>query len=143
MSSRAVRQWFRTEILTRVSDVEYKDTVNVVPSAKNLPDLWCTLEFSFASEERLSLGTRALFREYGTVQIIFLGLSGKGDDGVVSAAEEARAAFTGVSEELTVGAETGMLRIDAPEPPATDSTESGNWFLASVSCAYTFDVVRG
>ena len=144
MSSAVIRTWFRTEIASRAPSIPYLDTVNKIPSTQNLPDLWTTLEFQFASEERLSLGTQALFREYGLVQVIVLGLSGKGDTDVITAAETLRVAFQSVSATIDLGGgNTGVLRIDAPEPPTTDSTESGNWFLASVSCPYTFDVVRG
>lgn len=143
MSSVVIRDWFRAEVLTRLPTIPYKETVNVAPSPKNLPDLWMTLEFQPSSEERLTLGTRAMFREYGVVQLIFLGLSGRGDSVVLAAAESGRTVFQQVSVSLTVGSETGVLRIDAPSPPTTDLTESGNWFLASVSCPYTFDVVRG
>lgn len=143
MSSRAVRQWFRAQIVARAPTLPYHDTVNKTPAQANLPDLWSTIEFSNAAEQRLTLGASAIFREYGQVTLIVLGLSGRGDDAVVQAAEALRAAFDGVSVQVAVGAEFGTLRIDAPDPPNTDATESGNWFLASVSCPYTFDVTRG
>jgi hypothetical protein len=109
---------------------------------QNLPDLWATLEFSNASEQRLTLGGQAIFREYGMVNVIVLGLSGRGDSAPMQAAELFRTALSGISLQIPVGIQFGDLRIDAAEPPNTDSTESGNWFLASVSCSYTFDVVR-
>lgn len=142
MSSRAVRQWFRAFLPATVPTVPYVETVNNAPNPKSLPDLWATLEFPNASEQRLTIGTTALFREYGMVNVIVLGLSGRGDDGVMEAAEAYRAALQNVSEQVAVGIQFGTLRIDAAEPPNTDATESGNWFLASVSCSYTFDVVR-
>lgn len=143
MSSRAVRQWFRAQIPLRVPTVPYRETINSMPDPRNLPDLWVTVEFANASEQRLTLGDRAIFREFGLVNIVVLGKSGKGDDPALQAAELFRTAFTNVKEVLAVGAGTGDLKIDSPEPPNTDSTESGNWFLASVSCSYTLDVVRG
>lgn len=142
MSSRAIRAWFRTFLPATVPGIPYIETVNIAPNPKNLPDVWATLEFSNASEQRLTLGTTAIFREYGMVNVVVLGLSGRGDDGVIEAAEAYRAALQNVSEQVAVGSEFGTLRIDAAEPPNTDATESGNWFLASVSCSYTFDVVR-
>lgn len=143
MSSRVVRQWFRAQVPLRVPSVPYRETINSSPDPRNLPDLWVTLEFANASEQRLTLGTRAIFREFGVVNIVVLGKSGKGDDTVLQAAELFRAAFSTVAETLAVGAGTGDFKIDTPEPPNTDQTESGNWFLASVSCSYTLDVVRG
>lgn len=143
MSSRPVRQWFRTTLAAVPGGVPFKETVNSMPNPKGLPDLWATVEFQNSSEQRMTLGGRALFREYGTVNIVILGLSGKGDEDVLDAAELYRSAFSNISVEIPAGAEVGTLRIDAPEPPNTDATESGNWFLASVSCPYTFDVVRG
>lgn len=126
-----------------VPGIPYLETVNQTPNQKNLPDLWATLEFSNVSEQRLTLGPNAIFREIGQVNIAVLGLSGRGDSTVVSAAELYRAAFSSISERVVIGSGFGDMRIDAAEPPTTDPTESGNWFLGSVSCAYTFDVVRG
>ena len=143
MSSRPVRQWFRSTLAAVPGGVPFKETVNSTPNPKNLPDLWVTVEFQNSSEQRMTLGSRALFREYGTVNIVILGLSGRGDEDVLAEAERYRSAFSNISTQLTAGVEEGTLRIDAPEPPNTDATESGNWFLASVSCPYTFDVVRG
>ncbi len=142
MSSRAVRQWFRAFLPATVPTIPYVETVNTAPNPKNLPDVWSTLEFPNASEQRLTIGVQALFREYGMVNVIVLGLSGRGDDAAIEAAEEIRAALQGIAVQVPVGAQFGTLRIDAAEPPNTDATESGNWFLASVSCSYTFDVVR-
>lgn len=144
MSSSAIRNWFRTQVIARVPSVPFIETVNVVPPNKNLPNLWSTLEFSSSTETRVSIGSRACFRETGEVVIIVLGLSGRGDTAVISAAELFRSAFFNVRESLALGGgEFGSLVLDAAEPPNTDSTENGNWFLASISCAYTFDTVRG
>lgn len=142
MSSRVVRSWFRAFLPATVPAIPYVETVNSAPNPKNLPDVWSTVEFSNASEQRLTIGTTAIFREYGMVNVIVLGLSGRGDDDVMEAAETYRAALQNITEQIAVDAAFGTLRIDAAEPPNTDATESGNWFLASVSCAYTFDVVR-
>lgn len=143
MSSRAVRVWFRSFVPAAVPTVPYVETINQTPDPRNLPALWATLEFSNASEQRLTLGSQAIFREYGDVNVVVLGESGKSDDAVLQAAELFRAALTGIAVSLSVGAGFGDFKIDAPEPPNTDATESGNWFLASVSCSYTLDVVRG
>jgi hypothetical protein len=122
--------------------IPYIDTVNSTPSPKNLPDLWVTLEFNVPSEERLSIGPNALFREFGVVNVVVLGLSGRGDDAVVQAAEVFKAGFQFRNATLSVGAESGVLRIDTVDPPSTELSESGNWFLCSVTCAYTLDVVH-
>jgi len=142
MSSRAVRQWFRTFVPAAVPSVPYLETINSMPNPQNMPDLWTTLEFANASEERLTIGANPIFREYGMVNIIVLGLSGRGDGDPMDAAELYRAALQGIAVQIPVGAQFGDLRIDAAEPPNTDATESGNWFLASVSCSYTLDVAR-
>lgn len=143
MSSRAVRQWFRGFAPAAVPSIPYFDTVNSMPDPKNLPDVWFTLEFANASEQRLTLGSQAIFREFGIVNIVVLGLSGKGDAAPMAAADLFYAAFLNIRQQIPVAATIGDLRIDAAEPPNTDATESGNWFLASVSCSYTCDVVRG
>jgi hypothetical protein len=142
MSSRAVRVWFRSFVPAAVPSVPYVETTNQAPNPKNLPDLWFTMEFAPPSEQRLTLGSQPIFREFGNVSVVVLGLSGRGDDAVVQAAELFREALMGIALEIPVGATVGYLYIDAPEPPSTEATESGNWFLASVSCSYTLDVVR-
>lgn len=142
MSSLAIRNWFRTELVSRVPTVPYKDTVNKDPNPKNLPDVWMTLEFATSSERRISLGNPACWREFGEVQIIVLGKSGLGDTAVLTAAEAVRAAFQNVREQISLpGGGNGSLVFDA-DTPNTDATENGNWFLASVSCSYTLDTVR-
>ena len=126
-----------------VPSVPYVETTNTMPDPTNLPDVWATLEFSNASEQRLTIGAQPIFREYGLVNVIVLGLSGRGDEAPMQAAELYRAALQNISAQVPLGpGQTGSLRIDSAEPPNTDATESGNWFLASVSCSYTFDVVR-
>ena len=123
-----------------VSGVPYHDTINTMPEPKVLTALvsWCTLEFMAPTEQRLTLGAPGLFRESGQVHVLVLTKSGKGDEAAVEASEAFRALFTGIN--LDTGG--GRLTIDAPEPPSTEPTESGNWFLASVICSYTYDVVR-
>jgi|SRR6185369_710543 len=145
MSSKAVRDWFRAELQARVDDVPYYDTVNTIEKQKGLPELWLTIEFHDATENRTSLGTRACFREFGNVVIIAVGKSGVGDGPVVDLAERVRNAFFGihVSVPYGTGSDVGFLMLDAADPPNTESTENGNWFLGSVSCSYTFDTVRG
>jgi hypothetical protein len=146
VSSKAARNWFRSYLVAQVPSVPYVDTVNRAPDPSSLPDVWFTLEFSNASEQRLTLGVPALFREFGVVDVVVLGLSGRGDDIPVDTAELFRSALQDIRLQIPVTDSVGGngdLRIDAAEPPNTDATESGNWFLASVSCAYTLDVVRG
>ncbi len=142
MSSRAVRQWFRAQMPLVAPDVPFIDTVNTMPNPKNLPDLWATLEFNVPSEERLTIGSNPLSREYGVVNVVVLGLSGRGDDAVVQAAEVFKNGFAFKNEMLPVGATFGALRIDNVDPPSTELSETGNWFLCSVSCAYMLDVVH-
>jgi hypothetical protein len=130
-----------------MATVPYLDTVNSIPNNKNLPDLWCTLEFSNATEDRISLGSPACYRELGEVTIVFVGRSGRQDDAVIDAAEIARKEFFHVNKRVqlvgTDPPEYGDLTLDAAGPPNTDATENGNWFLGSVSCPYVFDTVRG
>lgn len=142
MSSPVVREWFRTFLQAEVPSVPYIETTNVAPNPKNLPDTWMTLEFTSPSEQRLTIGANPVFREYGVVNVIVLGLSGRGDSAVLAAAELYRGVLQTLALQLPVGSGFGELRIDSAEPPSTDATESGNWFLASVSCSYTFDTVR-
>lgn len=146
MSSVAVRDWFRARVVTPgITGCPYHDTVNKVPDKRILSDLpiWCTLEFQNPVESRLTIGPSATFLENGQVNVIVLGKSGKGDRPVLEKAELFRQLFQMVHVQIpNVPSGIGYLHIDAPEPPSTDATESGDWFLASVSCAYTFEVTR-
>lgn len=144
MSSKVVRTWFREQIPLRVPSIPFFETINKEPPTQNLPSLWFTVEFTNPQEQRISLGERACWRETGQVGFVVLGRSGKGDDAVLDAAELIREAFRNSRPVLTVApGEPGYLVIDGVEPPDTDVSESGNWFLASLSCPYTFDFVRG
>lgn len=146
MASVAVRNWFRSKVTSPgISGCPYHDTVNRVPDKRTLSDLpiWCTLEFQNPIESRLTLGPQATFVENGQVNVIVLGKSGKGDAPVLAKAELFRQMFQSIHEQVMDGPVVlGYMHIDAPEPPSTDATESGDWFLASVSCAYTFEVTR-
>lgn len=145
VASKAVRDWFRSQVSSPgVSGCPFHDTVNRVPDKRTLSDLpvWCTLEFQNPIESRVTLGPEATFVENGQVNVIILGKSGKGDGPVLEKAELFRQMFQVVHVQVPNGPGVGYLHIDAPEPPSTDATESGDWFLASVSCAYTFEVTR-
>jgi hypothetical protein len=139
--SPTVRKWFRDELGVRLPEYSYFDTINSTPDRKELPPLWLTLEFSGASDQRISLGSPSCWREYGEVQIVVLGKSGKSDEDVLIAAEAVRMAFFDVAESVPLTVGTGHLKFSA-DVPNTDTTENGNWFFASVSCAYTFDTVK-
>ncbi len=146
MSSSVVRAWFRSRVddTPGVVGCPFFDTLNKIPSKKDLSDVdvWCTLEFAGATEERITLGEPATFLENGQVNILVLGKSGRGDAVVLEYAEKLRDLFVRVHTGIPNGSGTGYVHIDAADPPNTDATESGDWFLASVSCAYTFEFTR-
>jgi len=144
MAHPAVRNWFRSQLVTRVPSIPYIDTINKAPNPENLPDIWVTMEFANSSEQRVSLGSPACWREFGEATFIVLGKSGKTDVPVLTAALTIRTAFLEVREMIAVAGVVngqGKLVFDA-DTPNTDSTENGNWFLASVACSYTLDTYR-
>lgn len=146
MSTSALRDWFRNELQALVPEAPYKETLNVFPDLRT-PEkatLWLTLEFENAVSVRSSLGrVQALFRETGQVNIIVLGLSGKGDGPVVQVAEQVRNHFRELRGSLVIpGTHAAYYELGELSPPDTAPTEDGNWFMCAVSCPYKLDLYR-
>ncbi len=145
MSSPAVRKWFEEQIKFIVAEAPFMDTIGTLTTKKSLPDLWSTLEFGIPGSQRLTVGSPAIYREYGTVGMLLMVRSGAGASEVTRYLQkmhdlmlEKRAVLTEEGAALQ-----GTLRIDNVSPPTTEPYEDGNWLIGSVACVYTYDSVRG
>ena len=142
-----VYKWFVATV-PALTPVEFQETQGILLAQKGLPDLWSTIEWDNGSRQRLTVGLRAIWREYGTATAIFLGKSGRGPTAVLEAAQ----AFADAMEVHDVvkgiklvepGDTTGKLRIENIGTPTPEPYEDDNWLVCSVSCVYTYDSVRG
>lgn len=146
MTNPVLRGWFREQVDGLIPEAPYKETLNAIPALKTDPKttLWTTIEFENAVSTRQSLGTKqVLFREVGQVNIVVLGLSGKGDSIVTGVATRIADHFREYRGQLTItGTIAAYYEIGEPSPPDTAPTEDGNWFMCVVSCPYKLDVYR-
>lgn len=124
-------------------DVPFQQSVSTGINKKNLPDVWATVEFAESSNQRLSIGNPALWREYGQFVVLFLGRSGYGERGLLAVAQAFERLALDYKCELTDESNVkGNFRIENASPPNTEPFENGNWLACSVSCVYTYDRVR-
>ena len=139
-----VDEWFKQKAV-EYTDVPYQDTQSAYHNRKDLPEVWCTLEYDPGSTQRLSVGVPALYREYGTATIVFLGKSGKGIAALLRLAQSAADALRdAVNERIEEdGGIVGTLRLENVGPPSPEPYEDGAWVVCSVACVYTYDSVRG
>ncbi len=137
MSADTVRDAFRAQLSTLlVADgFEFVESVNLAETTKNLPEYWYTLDFLPASDNRISLGVPALFRETGRCTVAIFTPHQTQDAVAVDAAEKVRAAMSNWFDA------TGMLRVDSAQPPADmDGGDfRGAFYGIAVDLSYTFD----
>lgn len=139
--------WF-VQNIPALTPVEFQETQGKLLSQKSLPELWCTVEWENGSRQRLTVGKRAIWREYGTATAVFVGKAGYGPAAVLAAAQQFADAVD--VHEVIAGIElteandiTGTMRIENVGTPNPEPYEDGNWLVCSVSCVYTYDSVRG
>lgn len=141
-----VYDWFRAQVDSGFEGVPFYATHGEMLQQKGLPNLWMTMETSNPSLDRLCVGNPALYRESGTVDIMFLVKSGRGPREALVAAQHfsdyMRNTFK-VVELVEDNGIVGNLQIPIVGAPDPDPFENGNWLLSSVSCTYTYDSVRG
>jgi hypothetical protein len=113
------------------------ETINRDPNPNGLPTVWATVLFAMTTEERVSLGSPACWREVGEILVICICRSGEGDAPAVDAAEQVRAGFRDWSDA------TGALQIIDTAPPVdTEFGDSrGRWYAVEVPLGYRYDRV--
>ena len=84
MASRYVRQQVKTWLADSSMTVPFYDTINLEQNPSD--DIWCTVEFGFASRERMTY-CEGLIEEDGDFEVIYFGRAGVGDDDILRAAE--------------------------------------------------------
>jgi len=141
-----VYDWFRGRMAAGITDVPFYETQGIMLQQKELPEMWATMEVSNPGMLRLCVGEPALWREFGSLTVVFLGKSGRGVRDLLVQAQ----AFADTMREnyyqidlVEDSGTTGTLRVETIGSPEPDPYEDGNWMLCSVTCSYTYDSVRG
>ena len=145
MSSLVVKQWSERLVKAMVPSAPYQPTIGVLLEQKNLPEIWSTLEHADASNQRLTVGTSALWREFGNFTVILAGKAGFGPEPLEKLGQAFSDHAMPWQERLRdpISGRWGTLRIDNVSPPNSEPYEDGNWLMCSVVCVYTYDSVRG
>jgi hypothetical protein len=136
VSADAVRDAFRAAVAPLLAPTfTYVESVNLAESTKDLPPNWYTLDFLPATDNRISLGLPALFREQGRVVVLIFTPHQTQDASAVDAAETVRAAMANWFDP------TGMIRVEAAQPP-TDLDGGdfrGAFYGITVDLLYAYD----
>jgi len=132
MSSKYVRDEFRSSWSIKVPSIPFHETVNDDPDHSNMPDLWATAEFVAFNETPVGLGNPSCRRESGTIIVVLSSKSGEGDSNLNDAAETVRTAYR--HWEVT------NLRVTQIDPPLGDDGFSvGMWYIMSIDISYDYD----
>jgi hypothetical protein len=137
VSAAAVRAAFRDQVsgLLVPFGYEFVESINRAETTKTLPDYWYTLDFLPASDNRISLGVPALFRETGRVAVAIFNPQQTQDTAGIDAAEIVRAAMANWFDA------TGAIRVLTAQPP-TDLDGGdfrGSYYGVTVDLLYQFD----
>ena len=133
MSSLAVREAFETRWPVAMPTLSLDDTINLEPDRDALPAQWATVDYFGTSDNQVSLGDPACWREEGTILVTVFVASGTGSVNVVNLADQVRNQFRNW-DDPSIG-----LEIFRAEPPEGDAASDGRWFAMSVSLVYTYD----
>lgn len=132
MSSKYVRDSFRTSWATSVPTIPFHETINDDIDHDTAEDLWATFTFIAFNEERVSMSTPACYEESGTITVSLIAKSGTGDAALLTAAELVRDAY----RYWTVA----NLRIVQADPPLSDQGYSdGIWYFLDVDLSYVYN----
>lgn len=133
MSSKVVRDAFEAAWLVELPAIPLHDTINEEPDRETLPDNWATVDYIPSSDQRVSLGEQACWRETGTILVVVYALPGLGDTAAITMADQVRAAFRDWQDS------TIDMEIDQADPPEGGAASDGRWFAAAVSLTYQYD----
>ena len=137
MSAATVREAFRAKLSTLLvpDGFEFVESINRAESTKTLPPNWYTLDFLPSSDNRISLGVPALFRESGRCMVAIFTPHQTLDQSAVDAAELVRAEMANWHDP------TGAVRVVTAQPP-TDLDGGdfrGSYYGITVDLIYQFD----
>lgn len=132
MSSKYVRDEFRSSWVTEVPTIPLYETLNDDPDHSTMPDLWASVEFQAFNEERISFGSPSCWEERGTITISIAVKAGTGDASLLTACETVRDAYRSW--------EVDNLEIVQVDPPISDSGYSeGLWYYMDVDISYVYE----
>lgn len=144
MANPAVARFAKLLITQVVPEAPFQPTIAVLYQQKNLPEVWSTLEFSDAANQRLTIGHRAIWREFGSFSIVLVGKAGFGTEALLTLGQRVTDVLQDKQERLVEYNDiSGMMRLDSVGVPNTEDYEDGNWLITTIACVYTYDSVRG
>jgi hypothetical protein len=94
-----------------------------------------TVEYPVANEDRITVGTPALFRESGGIRFVIHILNLSGLQQALGWADEIRDLFR---DRLF----DGVMTFAAAPPPFSQSNRSGTFYLVPFVVAYHYDITR-
>ncbi len=133
MSNDAVREAFRQALTSTFPGVPYVESITTRVDNAGLPDLWQSLQFIAASDDAVTIGKPAWWRELGIARVWVVGKAGTGDAAAVQQADMVNNAlrrFTALNEGL---------KVMSTSPPQNAAESDGRWFLVSVDLRYQYD----
>ena len=144
MTSSVVKAYAEQIVRTVVPNAPFQDTIGVLWKVKDLPEVWSTIEYSDAINQRLTVGPKAIWREQGSFTVVLVGKSGFGVDALQRMGESVTDLLQDKQQRLIEDRGiSGMFRFDSVGLPNPDQFEDGNWILCEIVCVYTYDSVRG
>lgn len=144
MTSTVVKAYAEGIVRTVLPNAPFQDTIGVLWTQKDLPEVWSTIEYSDSGNQRLTIGRPALWREFGSFTVTIVGKSGFGVDALQRMGESVSDLLQDQTERLIeANGISGMFRFDSVGLPNPEQYEDGNWIICSVVCVYTYDSVRG
>lgn len=146
MASPHVRQWFMDKIRELAPAAPFQETEGVLVVQRDLPEMWSTLEFDIGGNQRLTVGRTYIEREFGNATILFLMKSGRGPAELLRVAQQFTDRLKNLYQEEIYEELTGMkgtARFENVSPPNSEPYEDGNWLVVTVTCAFSYDSIRG
>jgi len=132
MSSRHVRQQFRSSWSFKVPGIDLLETINDDPNHDDVSGIWATVSFNAFNETAVSLGSPSCRREEGTIAITLSNTSGDGDNVLSNAAEQVRNAYRYWNTEGI-----RVTQIDPPLDP--DGFSDGMNYIVDIDITYVYD----
>lgn len=120
------------KVVLSTTSAPFVDTLNTRPAS--LPETFSTLERDHAEVSRVTLGTPAMFREVGVLQIVVHVRSGIGDSAAQVLAEEVRDAFHNYA--------LGYLQVQEVASAVVFAPDDGNYFELKIPVTYLFDFFK-
>lgn len=139
MSSAYVRTAVKTAWPVLVPTIPFVETINTVPSSVEIDvPIWAALIFETSASNHITMGSRPLIEEYGTITVALMSYSGEGDDSIAAAADVIVRAF---QMWITSDRSLWIQSVDGPRPP--DAEAIGDHYRLIVNLNYVHQTQGG